>query len=942
MPSIKTRYVALCQQLLVLGVVVAALVPAAGIVTLDVVREKPATSPVTGSVTAPVTGSATGPSTSVVTPTPSGALAAYVKAATTPSVVPTSAVDPTVDEVQLTAASAPLAGRRAIGAATGPATPHARVATPKQTGRIAARVARDTALSLQQRTTVITSTPQRVTGYGTVGVTWQHGDDLKPSQLRVQVRTEKGGVWGAWQRMDYDVDGPDADSADGRASRPGTMEALVGHVDRVQVRMTITGASVPPDMKLAVIDPGTAAASASERPALDTSRLDPDPASAPDTMTATPATVAAPADATSTAPPTAQAPAAPATPAPADGAEQAVLAAAAYTPKPQIYSRAQWGADERVREQTPPSYAEVHGGFVHHTVNANDYTPAEVPGIIRSIYAYHVKSRGWRDIGYNFLIDKFGRIWEGRYGGVDRPVVGAHTENYNDYGFGVSAIGNFEIAKPGSAIIQAEGALFAWKLSLHGVSAAATNVAIGPRVFSSSIMGHRDTKSTACPGKYLYQKIPKIRALAASLQVGWSGRDLESNIAGSPAPDLVVRNATNKQLYVVSTTAVAPRITARKSAKQSVVSPDLTGDGKPDLVKVNKSGVMKVRPGDGAGHYGAPVRTDKKKFVHRTLVTAVGDLNGDGKNDLVAKITKKGKNKSRLSIYLGQGNGTFVRKAQHSVDLRGMVGLAGPGDVTGDGHPDLVARRSSGASVTLPGTGAGTFGTPVSSTPAGPVPSGSGLGRLVPTGLAIPNANLLLNAGDWNRDGFADLITRNTDGNLYLYLGNGQGQFAAPTLLATGFGAVTLLTAAGDITGDGWPDLQGQLNGSMQIWPGQGSAGVAGGYRSHAAIKAQQQVAVGRWDGDGAPDALFVKGKKTVLYPGNGPGGLTNPITVGGSLAAYDWVIGVSNLGLSGAPGLIVQQKGTGNLYQIARGANGQLAAPVLLGSGFGGYDLAG
>jgi hypothetical protein len=722
------------------------------------------------------------------------------------------------------------------------------------------------------------------------------------------------------------------------------MEALVGHVDRVQVRMTITGASVPPDMRLAVIDPGTAASTAKERPALDTSRLDPDPASAPDTMTATPATYASSTAAT----PTRQAPAtrqgATTQPSSDGTTDQAVLAAATYTPKPQIYSRAQWGADERVREQTAPSYAEVHGGFVHHTVNANDYTAAEVPGIIRSIYAYHVKSRGWRDIGYNFLIDKFGRIWEGRYGGVDRAVVGAHTENYNDYGFGVSAIGNFEIAKPGSAIVQAEGALFAWKLSLYGVSAAATNVTIGPRTFASSIMGHRDTKSTACPGKYLYKKLPKIRALAASLQKGWSGRDLESNVAGTAYPDIVVRNASNKQVYVVPTTGVAARtaVTARKATKQSIVSPDLTGDGKPDLVKVTKKGVAKVRPGDGAGHYGAPVSKDKKHFVHRRLVTAVGDVNGDGHNDLVAKITKKGKNKGRLSIYLGRGNGTFVRRAQHSVNLHGMVGLTGPGDVTGDGHPDLVARRSSGTTVTLPGTGAGTFGAPVSTAPPGPVPTGSGLGALIPTGLAIPNANLLLNAGDWNRDGFDDLITRNTDGNLYLYLGNGQGHFAAPTLLATGYGAVTLLTAAGDITGDGWPDLQGQVNGTMYIWPGQGAAGLAAGYPSHKAITAKQQVAVGRWDGDGAPDALFVKAKKTVLYPGNGPGGLTNAVTIGGSLTAYDWVIGVSNLGLSGAPGLIVRQRTTGNLYQIGRGPNGQLAAPVLLGSGFGGYDLAG
>ena len=112
--------------------------------------------------------------------------------------------------------------------------------------------------------------------------------------------------------------------------------------------------------------------------------------------------------------------------------------------QPTIYSRAQWGADESIRNKSALRYGTINGGFVHHTVNANDYTEAQVPAILRSIYAYHVKSRGWSDIGYNFLVDRFGRIWEGRYGGIDKPVVGAHTLNYNEYSFAMSAIGNFE------------------------------------------------------------------------------------------------------------------------------------------------------------------------------------------------------------------------------------------------------------------------------------------------------------------------------------------------------------------------------------------------------------------------------------------------------------------------------------------------------------------
>ena len=117
----------------------------------------------------------------------------------------------------------------------------------------------------------------------------------------------------------------------------------------------------------------------------------------------------------------------------------------------------------------------MHAGFVHHTVNANDYTRAQVPAIIRGIYAYHTQSRGWCDIGYNFLVDRFGRIWEGRYGGVDRPVVGAHTLGYNDDAFAMSAIGNFDVTPAvGGDAATPTARLFAWKLSLHGVRAGST------------------------------------------------------------------------------------------------------------------------------------------------------------------------------------------------------------------------------------------------------------------------------------------------------------------------------------------------------------------------------------------------------------------------------------------------------------------------------------
>ena len=107
--------------------------------------------------------------------------------------------------------------------------------------------------------------------------------------------------------------------------------------------------------------------------------------------------------------------------------------------------------------------------FVHHTATSSDYDCADVPGIIRSIYRYHVVSKGWRDIGYNFLVDRCGTLYEGRAGGIDRPVLGAHTLGFNTDSSGVAAIGTFT---GGSAvpqpILDALARLAAWKLGIAG------------------------------------------------------------------------------------------------------------------------------------------------------------------------------------------------------------------------------------------------------------------------------------------------------------------------------------------------------------------------------------------------------------------------------------------------------------------------------------------
>lgn len=183
-------------------------------------------------------------------------------------------------------------------------------------------------------------------------------------------------------------------------------------------------------------------------------------------------------------------------------------------PKPTMASRANWGADESLRQnQDGVAYGDVRGAFVHHTATSNDYSGSEVRGIIRSIYRYHVLSRDFYDIGYNFLIDRFGRIWEGAYGGVHRAVIAAHTKYYNSQSFGVGAIGNFQERSVPSGVLNAYAALIAWKFDVHGVHYAKNTARYTNEGAHDLpvISGHRDTKATACPGKYLYAKLGTIR-----------------------------------------------------------------------------------------------------------------------------------------------------------------------------------------------------------------------------------------------------------------------------------------------------------------------------------------------------------------------------------------------------------------------------------------------
>ena len=128
-----------------------------------------------------------------------------------------------------------------------------------------------------------------------------------------------------------------------------------------------------------------------------------------------------------------------------------------------------WGADESIR-RGPPTYAPaVRFAIVHHTAGRNDYSRAEAAAIVKGIQLFHVQGNGWNDIGYNFLVDRFGTIYEGRFGGIDRNVVGAHALGFNTGSVGIALLGTYGDAKPSAAAQDAIARLIAWRLDLAHV-----------------------------------------------------------------------------------------------------------------------------------------------------------------------------------------------------------------------------------------------------------------------------------------------------------------------------------------------------------------------------------------------------------------------------------------------------------------------------------------
>ena len=344
--------------------------------------------------------------------------------------------------------------------------------------------------------------PQR---FNLVGMTWSDGKSA-PADAAIAVRTRAdGGDWTRWAPVStLAEDGPDPGTEE--ADRNGmTNPVWAGEADWIQYRSS----ERLPGVELHFVNTaGTATAADRLRTALR------------ETVNTALVSVA--------------------------GTLSAKLAGAAE-PQPTIVPREDWGAED-CPPRTSASYGQVRAAYVHHTVNPNDYTQAEAPQIVLAMCRYHRNTNGWNDLGYNFVVDRFGTIYEGRAGGIEAAVIGAQAEGFNSYSTGIANIGTYSDVGQSQAALEAMARLIRWKLPLHGYPTSGTAVMVsagggtnkypaGTEVRVPRILGHRDTNSTECPGTALYAQLDQLRAMASGVSPVGIATRVEAELTTGSALD---------------------------------------------------------------------------------------------------------------------------------------------------------------------------------------------------------------------------------------------------------------------------------------------------------------------------------------------------------------------------------------------------------------------
>lgn len=664
-------------------------------------------------------------------------------------------------------------------------------------------------------TVVLAALPARDTAPFTMaGVTWT--GDVTPT---VQVRTKSGSTWSAWTAIERD-------DFRGTASS-GTDPVFLGtNLTGIEVKVSGPEGLAVKDLKLTLINSDAIAAGEAANPdKAITSRVEKPTGTAPKATTTATATAA--------------------------GTNADVTAYATRQPgRPAgIYTRAMWGADESLTDHACLEVADrLQGAMIHHTAGSNTYTAAQSAGVVRGILSYHTQTRGWCDIGYNILVDKYGQVFEGRYGSLDKNVKGVHAGPGNYRSVGISLMMNSETYAPGTVVYDKVARLVAWKLGQANVDPAlyqARYLVNDAWITIGNVAGHRQVMPTACPGVNIWNNMGQIRSKAAAQVTVYSMtmKGLPTmpatnplTVSGTVSPKLAGRTltVTVKQGTTVlgtvtttvgttgafSVTTWAGRTQAGQQTVTASVQPDAapllqatqtifrgndlgdqTSDHLADIFAVDTAGSLhlletvaggpSVDRGPVAGGWG-----------DASSLTQIADLNGDAMSDVLSRRASDGS----LWLYTSVGDGTLRQVRQVGSGWSGMDAIVPVGDLSGTGVQYLVARRATDGALFRYAMTAGTL--------ADGVQIGSSWGGM----------KTLVSVGDFiGADGLSDILAVRNDGTLWAYAGKANGTVAEGTQVGLGWDRFDLAFSPGDMTADGRRDLVGRRDdGALFVYANLG------------------------------------------------------------------------------------------------------------------------
>ncbi|MFF9772166.1 peptidoglycan recognition protein [Streptomyces sp. NPDC013978] len=419
---------------------------------------------------------------------------------------------------------------------------------------------RSTALQVSSDGGFATLGRQDTEPFSLLGVTWKDPSAEVVGTVEVRTKAVGSGKWSNWLGLDSD------NRQDERgAVRGGTEPSWVGPSDGVEVRVNGKAAArLPQGLRLDMVgsadgsgggddvEPAAflaAGAEGSDDPTATESATASESAT-PETTDSTPtepSTSESPTDEPSTTDSASASESPPESATPTESASESASPSASApntppappstAPQPTITPRSGWGADEALSPEAPTYLpgGKIKAVVVHHTAQSNTYTCAEAPSIINAIYTYDVKTLGWKDLGYNFVVDKCGTVYEGRKGGVELPVLGAHAYGFNSLTTGIAVLGTYTDSAPSREAMTSVARVAAWKLGQYGVDPDGTvtlttavngqNLAgktwgPGENLSFPAIHGHRDGYNTLCPGDAFYAALDTVRGWAAGPVAG--------------------------------------------------------------------------------------------------------------------------------------------------------------------------------------------------------------------------------------------------------------------------------------------------------------------------------------------------------------------------------------------------------------------------------------